>query len=535
MPTHKSIRIWLAPVLVVLLGVSVAVQAARPGWRRQEVDWRMSGGTRIKAVHYPQDKPPMTLEEKRRHKAKPPRKKILPAQAASHLPRLAGQVDGPITVSVIDSPPIGGFVPWIAVTLTDERADEYEVDFFGVFAPSLIGTNLSPTPQSDYTIGLFDTGAGINIMGYADSVRAGVVASYLTPSVITIGGATGSVDAGVSYPLGLFIDGISAIDPITEQLDMSGMLGETNVSIAVGFDPAPGAPDLPTVVGSPMSVFLATDFRNDQQVTISRDGNDFTGPNLHMYSTGDVNAPNYPNTIPLELRPAAGAVAYWPDFSELYPVLPSLIMGDSMQSLFFVHSVNLSNDTFSLTDKDAFMLDSGAQVSVISSSITASLGLSTPDFEVEIQGVNGEVVMKPGYYIDTLEIPVVGEWLSFTNVPVVQLDVASPEGGFLDGIIGTNLFVDLNFVLHGGAFGGDPPKVEFEFIAPIVADIFPPDGDGVVNNLDLATFIAAWGSTTISANWNPVCDLSPPGSPDGKIDMFDFAVFAEHWRDGLWP
>ncbi|MBN2377018.1 MAG: aspartyl protease family protein [Sedimentisphaerales bacterium] len=534
MRTRRSVRIFLVPVLVVLLGMSVVVQAARPGWQRQEVDWRLNDESRIRAIHYPQDKPPHMLKEKRRHKDKAFRKKFLPAEVTGLLSK---DSEGAIIAGVIDSPPIDGFVPWITVTLTNERADEF--DTFGVFEPSLVGTNLSQSPQTDYSIGLFDTGAGINIMGYADSVRSGVDTSYLTISEITIGGATGSVDTAVSYPLGIFIDSISAIDSITGQLDMSGMLGESNISIAVGFEPAPEAPDVPTVVGTPMSVFLATEFRNDQQVTIIHDANEFSGPNINLYSMDDENIPTYSNFFVLELRPAAGAVAYWPTIDmetfEFYPELPSLIMGDSMQSLFFVHSVNLSNDTFTLTDKDAFMFDTGAQVSVISTSIRTSLGLSEPSFVAEIQGVNGEVVLKDGYYIDSLDIPADVGQLSFTNIPVVEINVASPEGGFLDGIIGMNLFVDLNFVLHGGAFGSEPPKVEFEFIAPIVADIYPPGGDGVVNNLDLATFIAAWNSTTASANWNPDCDIFPLGSPDGKIDLFDYAVFAEHWRDGLWP
>jgi len=71
--------------------------------------------------------------------------------------------------------------------------------------------------------------------------------------------------------------------------------------------------------------------------------------------------------------------------------------------------------------------------------------------------------MAPGFYIDTLEIPALGRWFRATNVPVVLLDIASPEGGTLDGIIGMNLFVDCNLILRGGGlFLDDDPKLELE-------------------------------------------------------------------------
>ena len=77
--------------------------------------------------------------------------------------------------------------------------------------------------------------------------------------------------------------------------------------------------------------------------------------------------------------------------------------------------------------------------------------------------------MAPGFYVDSIEIPAVGEWLTARTVPVVLLDVFSPEGGTLDGIIGTNLFVDFNLVLRGGGMFFQPdPALEF---APIEADL----------------------------------------------------------------
>jgi predicted aspartyl protease len=119
-------------------------------------------------------------------------------------------------------------------------------------------------------------------------------------------------------------------------------------------------------------------------------------------------------------------------------------------------------------DKDRFMLDTGAQVTVIGTRIAARLRLdpAEPDFEVEIEGVTGDVVMTPGFYIESIEIPALGNWVTFKNVPVVLLDVSSPEGGTLDGIIGMNLFSEFNLVLQGGGLSmEEDPFLAFEPIA----------------------------------------------------------------------
>jgi hypothetical protein len=171
------------------------------------------------------------------------------------------------------------------------------------------------------------------------------------------------------------------------------------------------------------------------------------------------------------------------------------------------------------------MLDTGAQVSVVGYRVAARLGLNPahPDFEVEIQGVTGETSTAPGFYIDAIDIPALGDWLSFTNIPVVLLDVSSPEGGTLDGIIGMNLFADLNFTLRGGGmFLQDDPAIYYETISRVTGDI---NGDGVVDWLDVAAFAEAWLATPMSPNWNARADMVS----DGIINFFDFAVLAQNW------
>ena len=109
-----------------------------------------------------------------------------------------------------------------------------------------------------------------------------------------------------------------------------------------------------------------------------------------------------------------------------------------------------------------------------------------------------------------------------------MLDVSSPEGGYLDGIIGMNLFTEYNMVLFGGGLlGQDPPLLTFERIQPrLIGDIAPDGGDGIVNYLDFAVLAQAWLATPESMNWNPQADIAPRDNPDSIIDFLDFAEMA---------
>ncbi len=468
-------------VLGLLLVSATVLQAVPQRWERQEVDWQAGGGRRIKSIRYPKDRPLSAAPGRRaRQQTSAIKKDALRtplSQAAETAP----------DALYVDSPPVAGFVPWIAVSVTRQRkADlEFEADIEPVVRGSY------PTgviPETDYIIGLFDTGASAHVMGYADAVRAGLYrGSLVGSSESVISGVTGSVFAYVSLPLGLFVDGTNAIDPQTLALDRSGMKGESNVAIMVGQNPG-ALPDLPTAIGSPLSVYYTTVIRNDRIHTIERDGEEFAGPEITLYDSDNEQAPSFADVIPLELRPLGGlSVQYIPtldlglgglgsiDFDDILgggfgtsdfpPASPSVIIGNSSQSLFFVHSVDLREGDKAALDKNRFMLDTGAQVTVIGSRIAARLGFNpaNAEFEEEIVGVTGDSIWAPGFYVDSLEIPALGRWLRATEVPVILLDVSSPEGGTLDGIIGMNLLADFNIIIRGGGlFLQDDPTLELQ-------------------------------------------------------------------------
>jgi hypothetical protein len=478
MMTRQEARISYRTILVVLLALTVSLEASSDNWKREDVDWQAGSGRRIKGIRYPQDKPLL------RHDQRPSQLETSATKGRTTLS--AATVKAVADDMLVESPPVDGFVPWVAVSVTKERRAELELE--ADVESSVRGTFPSGVdPETDYVIGLFDTGASAHVMGYADGTRAGVYRGLITDSETIVSGVTGSVVASVSQPLGIFVDGLSAIDPETLTLDRSTMMGESNVAIMVGQDPGP-FPDLPTAIGTPLSVYYTTLYRNDNALTIERGGRTFTAPDITLFETDDPEVPRFTNVIPLELRPLGGvSVQYIPTLdmglgggdlddilgggfnfgSDFPPASPSVIIGNSSQSLFFVHSVDLYEGDKSAMDKDRFMLDTGAQVTVVGSRIAARLQLdpANPEFEVEIEGVTGDVTMAPGYTVDAIDIPALGQWFQAREVPVVLLDISSPEGGTLDGIIGMNLFVDFNLIVRGGGlFLQNDPTLELQRI-----------------------------------------------------------------------
>ena len=176
--------------------------------------------------------------------------------------------------------------------------------------------------------------------------------------------------------------------------------------------------------------------------------------------------------------------------------------------------------------QDARMLvDTGAQSSIISSNIAAKLNLPLePDFTATVCGVGG-LSEVPGYYVDYLQISALGGTLEFSHVPFVVIDMESPEGGSLDGILGTNLFWNRNIVLEpitsGSGFLHVSDPVPYAYI-----DL---NFDDIVDVMDFAIFASAWGTTPTDPAWNSRCDFYL----DEVIDMHDLEAFVDSWLNTL--
>jgi len=530
-------------VLFAFVGLVFGSRKAveRGGWEREEVNWHIGGGSRIKAVRYPRGGGPKTFNKYTRKQRRLRVKQVRVDESSDRLES--------VFASVIESPPVDGFVPWIVVALTN-RNNGMEIDT--VFSEVVVGDYLTNDPASNYAIGIFDTGASANLLSDIDALITGVYdagdpdSDYVTEQPVELIGATGTATAYTSLNLGLFVGGLDALEPNGLLLDDSSLIGEYNVSVLAG--DAVSSPNLPTAIGAPLSVFTCVSFCNNKQLSVTIGGQDFNSPYMNFYSLEDPCVPSYPSRIGLELRPSdAAAVQYVPCFEILgdycpdgdgTPKYPSTIWGMlSSQSLYFIPRVDVADGAYSAPFNDKFMFDTGAQITVISEIVAAGLHLDTqnPDFTVEIQDVTGQVTIEPGFYLDSLVIPATNEWLEYENVPVIMLDVQSPEGGVLDGIIGMNLFVDLNFVFKGGGMMTQSyvPKIEFEHVCRVTGDIAGDCYECKVDYEDLNALADAWLSRyePRTSSWNPNADLAPESGPDRKVDFFDYAVLANHWLE----
>ena len=541
MQNRRFIPSTIALFICILVLSSNLKAADRSNWRKKEVNFSAGAGRRIKAIKYPKGKGPLTREEKKQKKVK----KTKPSRTETDSQLSQSSALGPsISVITIESPPVNGFIPWIAVSATDERTGSEDYNAYPEYTAPQTGF-YPANPQTDFTVGLYDTGASTHVASYQASQILNFPWTLESGNYVEIAGVTGSVEAAVSNPLGIYIAPLNAVNPETMTLDTSALVGQSNVSIAIGQRPDPGAPDLPTAIGSPMAVYYTAVFDNENEITVHFQGQNYTAPEMYISPSElqDPCVPEYPVKIPLELRPGgAAAVSYIPtlDFGtiETIPASPSVIIGNSSQSLFFVHAVDLYEKDQQAYDKDRFMIDTGAQVTVIGNRVAARLNIdvNNPEFVVDIEGVSGHVSQIGGYFIDLIEIPALGEWVNFTNVPVILLDIASPEGGTLDGIIGMNLFNEYNMVLRGGGmFLQDDPVLELELITDsstkLTGDIAPNPVDGIVDSRDLTLMMDSWlaDSSDPNTNYNPVCDIAPTSISDGKVNLQDFSALSSNW------
>jgi len=169
------------------------------------------------------------------------------------------------------------------------------------------------------------------------------------------------------------------------------------------------------------------------------------------------------------------------------------------------------------------MVDTGAQISLVRSFVAGQLGLNPnqPEFTVEVTGVAGDVTTAPGFYIDSLKIDAFGGPVSFTQVPVIILDVPSVEGGLLDGIIGTNVFHDRNLAFRPDLLGSSV----IEISEPIVLYYGDFDTDIDVDMEDFGHFQRCFNGPNRSS-LNDDCG-SADYDEDGDVDIADFLMFQD--------
>ncbi|MCX5645486.1 MAG: aspartyl protease family protein [Phycisphaerae bacterium] len=437
----------------------------------------------------------------------------------------------------LPQPPMAGFSPLVAIVTSDRRSSD-DFDWEHALVSSYVGKPLNPPAEENFVVGILDTGSVVDLVAGDSATVLGLKGSNLTTSEFPIGGVSGTMDTIITKPIGVFAAGLAAIKA-DGQLDLSKLVGHTNVAALAS--PAIGCSngeDVSALVGTPLLAFYTTIINVDQPRKVVVRGKTYIGPDVQITSSYTPPTSVYRHKIPMELgglSPVATASYYaFPDLSDwenilgewlpLTPTLLSMAGGDlPLGGSFFADVGVLQGQAGPLNALQTarMLVDTGAQSSIISSNIAAKLNLPLePDFTALICGVGGTSEV-PGYYVDYVRINAMGGALEFAHVPFVVLDMDSPEGGSLDGILGTNLFWNRNVVLEpttsGTGFLHISDPVPFAFI-----DL---NLDGVIDGQDFAVFAAAWRTTVADPAWNPMCDLFV----DDVIDARDLEAFVDAW------
>jgi hypothetical protein len=395
----------------------------------------------------------------------------------------------------VQSPPLNGFIPQVVFGLTDQQ-DRNTEDFAPIPSSTPTGTlPLSSTPQ--YQIAIFDTGAQSHLINYA-AVQAFNFESSgrVGTGVAEVIGASGSEPVNVSDALGIYMTTFANATATGSTLSVTpgSLTGQWNTSI---LSTEPGS-SLPNLIGAPMAAQYQTVIRNSQTRHLTVGTTTHKSPSVTFQPLNTPPPDNSYVRLTLDLMGPAGVSpnpAFIPSLDLFNLNFADNPSNPSFWAAFFakVSGTNAGNSI----SNEQFLFDTGAEVTVLSQDTAASLGYysagpnaSTPDFTVEVSGVGGTQNV-PGFFLPQLSVMTNGGPLTWTDVPVLVLDVIDPRDGvgFAPGILGTNLFSDRDLIINGGTTNPSvslSPRITPQWTNP------------------------AGGSWTSDANWS----LGYPSAPD---------------------
>ncbi len=468
-------------------------------------------------------------------------------------------------------PRLLGFSPLVAVTTSDAGTTE-EFDWSHVLESGYTGNPMAGNAATNYTIGVLDTGASIDLIGAQAVDQLGVVGERLTSNTTTITGASGEIEVPISQPIGVYAQGFGAIGD-DGRLDLDKLYGHSNVSTVALPADSPGTDQLiPTVLGIPMLAFYTSVIRNDTPRTITYQGEQITSPDVQIYPIGDPSIPEFQHQIPMTMAGLGGLPITTASYSALdlsggtdfktpnIPTLLTSIEGSIPTGGAAFAKLNVGQGELSPTNPVQqlnVLIDTGAQTSIISPTTAANLNLDLrhPDFTQDVLGIGGVKKDVPGFFVDYLKMNASGGALEFSHVPFLVLDLQSPAGGPLDGVLGMNLFWNRNVKFAPTATGSgflevsDPlfgPEVllgdvdlNLKLNAADIEDLFAKrggpleeadpavydlTGDNVVDQHDV-DYLIGTVLKTVAGDTNL----------DGKVDLSDFgALKAGFGQAGGW-
>jgi hypothetical protein len=394
--------------------------------------------------------------------------------------------------------PIDGYLPQVGITLTNEFVND--IDFYP-YPSQQPGGSFLGYGSAHYDIALLDTGAAISLVTNATDNAFNINGPYggrsdgfRGTSVITIGGASGFLEATIGDPLGLYAGGLQNGSSGTALTMSNGaMRGQTNSSIAT----LPVESDLPNILGLPFASQYATRIANSNPQVLEVDGRTIRSPAIEFHPLGSQGL-GITRKAQLTLGGSSPSTPlYFINIEDFdldrpwnNPSQPTFTQGGHFLNVSISNDVGNGGGSFS----SQFFFDTGASVTVVSQFKALELGFDVtqddPEFTISITGSGGALGNVPGFFADQLTIPALGGNLTLQNVPVIVLDITNPAnpGNIVDGIIGTNVFHGRDIVIDpvpslggGGASAGvyisDPVTTNFQWSAATPAGSWHAAGD----------------------------------------------------------
>ena len=418
------------------------------------------------------------------------------------------------------SAPIGGFLPYIGLGLSNEfegSAGGGSTFFLAQPSNTPGGTMLGAGGSPYFDIALLDSGAATHILTPATDAGFDVGGNgFEGTETQIIGGATGTILLDINDPLGFYVAGTGSrtAEGATIAFNNSSLQGQT--SVATLSAPAGSDWTLPNIVGLPIAAQHSIAIRNDLPQIFQFQGRTVRTPDITLQALGTGGAGHGPGGSDIirhttfNLSPGTAFIQGPLYVFNIQNALNGLPLHDNPSSPTVLENgalqLTVDFDHGSESLQREFLFDTGADLTVISEQTAVLLGidptLDTPDFNLEVVGSGGVQEGIPGFFIDELNLNTAGGSFIVHNVPVAVLDVANPSnpGNIVPGIIGTHLFHDRN----------------------IVIDANPATGQGGLGpNLyisDPVTTVHAWSNSSASGNWQTGGNWNAAGTPGALWD-----------------
>jgi hypothetical protein len=426
-----------------------------------------------------------------------------------HRNPVAAGAKGNIIAYPLSSPPINGFTPQVIIGMTDEwDNNDFSFSSHESSSPGSHG-NVLPKfqPPPGYAPAIFDTGSSAHLitLNEWESTWDLVGASRDGTFEATLAGAgTETETVLVNDAAGIYMTGFNNAtatqNGTTTTLSVApGTLkGQYNTSV-LSAEVSPPASILPNIVGSPiLSQYQAT-IRSTRQRSLLINGETVTTPQVDLGppATNDKIPGGYSRLVLSAQSPNGFTTpaSFFPSLNNINKLGDDPISPTNWAAL-MAGNVSGNEDEGPFTGR-SFLFDTGAQVTVLSQDTAAAAGFhlggedpDTPEFYVDVGGVGGVTQSVPGFYLNSLSFTTSGGTFNYTNVPVLVLNLINPAtgSGYVDGILGMNLFTDRDLIINGGSFPGVA-------ISPVFREWNRPGGGNWNDTI-------SWSTGTVPNNQN---------------------------------